>query len=49
MRLFLVGSATFVFDTSIYVAVFHLTHVVIFSNILSGIVEKAFIYFLHYH
>ena len=49
VRWFLVGSATFVIDTSIFVAAFHLTHLGIFSNVLSGIVANTFNYFSHYH
>lgn len=48
-RWFLVGSATFLIDTSIFVTVYNLTNFGIFSNILSGIVATTFNYFSHYH
>ena len=48
-RWFLVGSATFVIDTSIFMIAFHLTNFGIFSNLLSGTIATTFNYFSHYH
>ena len=48
-RWFLVGSATFVIDTSIFMIAFHFTNLGIFSNLLSGTIATTFNYFSHYH
>lgn len=48
-RWFLVGSATFVIDTSIFMIAFHFTNFGIFSNLLSGTIATTFNYFSHYH
>jgi len=48
-RWFLVGSATFVIDTSIFMLAFHLTNFGVFSNLLSGTIATIFNYFSHYH
>jgi len=48
VRWSLLGSATFVIDTSISVAVFHLTHVGISSNILSAIITTTFNFSSYY-
>ncbi len=49
VRWFLVGSATFVIDTGLFLLAFYLTNIVILSNLLSGSVATAFNYFSHYH
>ena len=49
VRWFLVGSATFVIDTSIFVTAFHITNQAIPSNLLSGVIATSFNYFSHYH
>ena len=49
VRWFLVGSATFVIDTSIFVTAFHITNQAILSNLLSGVIATTFNYFSHYH
>ena len=49
VRWFLVGSATFVIDTSIFVTAFHITNQTIPSNLLSGVIATTFNYFSHYH
>lgn len=48
-RWLLVGSATFVIDTSIFMISFHFTNFGIFSNLLSGTIATTFNYFSHYH
>lgn len=49
MRWFLVGSATFVIDTSFFLVLFHATGTTVISNVVSGIVATTFNYFSHYH
>ena len=49
VRWFLVGSATFVIDTGLFLLAFWLTNIVILSNLLSGSIATAFNYFSHYH
>ncbi len=49
VRWFLVGSATFLIDTGLFLLAFYLTNIVILSNLLSGSVATAFNYFSHYH
>ena len=49
VRWFLVGSATFVIDTGLFLLALYLTNIVILSNLLSGSVATAFNYFSHYH
>ena len=49
VRWFLVGSATFVIDTGLFLLAFYLTNIVILSNLLSGSVATAFNYFSHYN
>ena len=49
VRWFLVGSATFVIDTGVFLLAFYLTNIVILSNLLSGSIATAFNYFSHYH
>ena len=49
IRWFLVGSATFVIDTGLFLLAFYITNIVILSNLLSGSVATAFNYFSHYH
>ncbi len=48
-RWFLVGSATFVIDTGLFLLALYLTNIVILSNLLSGSIATAFNYFSHYH
>ena len=48
-RWFLVGSATFVIDTSIFMLVFHFTNLGVFSNLFSVTIATTFNYFSHYH
>jgi len=48
-RWFLVGFATLVIDTSIFMIAFHFTNFGIFSNLLSGTIATTFNYFSHYH
>ena len=48
-RWFLVGSATFIIDTSLFLLAFHFTNLGIFSNLLSGAIATTFNYFSHYH
>lgn len=48
VRWFIVGSTTFVIDTTIFVAAFHLTHLGIFANLISGTVSTTFNYLAHY-
>ena len=49
VRWFLVGSATFVIDTGLFLLALYLTNIVILSNLLSVSVATAFNYFSHYH
>ena len=49
VRWFLVGSATFLIDTGLFLLALYLTNIVILSNLLSGSVATAFNYFSHYH
>jgi putative flippase GtrA len=49
VRWFLVGSATFLIDTGLFLLAFYLTNIVILSNLLSGSVATAFNCFSHYH
>jgi putative flippase GtrA len=48
-RWFVVGSATFLIDTGLFLLVFSLTNVVIASNLLSGVIATLFNYLSHYH
>ena len=48
VRWFIVGSTTFVIDTTIFVAAFHLTHLGIFANLVSGAISTTFNYLAHY-
>ena len=49
VRWFLVGSATFLIDTTVFVTVFHLINQTITSNLISGVIATTFNYFSHYH
>ena len=48
-RWFIVGSATFLIDTSLFLLVFSLTDIVIASNLFSGAIATQFNYLSHYH
>ncbi len=48
-RWFLVGSATFLLDTTLFMLFFNLTSLGAFSNLLSGSVATSFNYYSHYH
>ena len=48
-RWFIVGSATFLIDTSLFLLVFSLTDIVIASNLFSGAIATLFNYLSHYH
>jgi len=48
-RWFLVGSATFAIDTSIFMIAFYFTNFGVLSNLLSGTIATTFNYFSHYH
>ena len=48
-RWFVVGSATFLIDTGLFLLVFSLTNIVIASNLLSGVIATLFNYLSHYH
>ena len=48
-RWFIVGSATFLIDTSLFLILFHLTGIAVVSNLISGTIATTFNYFSHYH
>ena len=48
-RWFIVGSATFLIDTSLFLLVFSLIDIVIASNLFSGVIATLFNYLSHYH
>ncbi len=48
-RWFIVGSATFLIDTGLFLLAFSLTDIVIASNLFSGVVATLFNYLSHYH
>ena len=48
-RWFIVGSATFLIDTALFLLAFSLTDIVIASNLFSGAVATLFNYLSHYH
>ena len=48
-RWFIVGSATFVIDTGLFLIAFHLTEIAVISNLFSGTIATIFNYFSHYH
>jgi putative flippase GtrA len=48
-RWFIVGSATFLIDTGLFLLAFSLTNVVIASNLFSGVIATLFNYLSHYH
>ena len=48
-RWFIVGSATFLIDTAIFLLAFSLTDIVIASNLFSGAIATLFNYLSHYH
>ena len=48
-RWFIVGSATFLIDTGLFLFVLSLTDVVIASNLFSGAIATLFNYLSHYH
>ena len=47
-RWFIVGSATFVLDTSLFLLAFSITETAVISNLFSGIIATTFNYFSHY-
>jgi putative flippase GtrA len=48
-RWFIVGSATFLIDTGLFLLAFSLTNIVIASNLFSGVIATLFNYLSHYH
>jgi putative flippase GtrA len=48
-RWFIVGSATFLIDTGLFLTAFHFTEIAVVSNVLSGTIATTFNYFSHYH
>jgi len=48
-RWFIVGSATFVIDTGLFLIAFHLTEIAVISNLFSGTIATIFNYLSHYH
>ncbi len=48
-RWFIVGSATFVIDTALFLLAFSLTDIVIASNLFSGVIATLFNYLSHYN
>jgi putative flippase GtrA len=48
-RWFIVGSATFLIDTALFLLAFSLTDIVIASNLFSGVIATLFNYLSHYH
>ncbi len=47
-RWFIVGSATFVLDTSLFLLAFSITETAVISNLFSGTIATIFNYFSHY-
>jgi putative flippase GtrA len=47
-RWFVVGSTTFVIDTSLFLLVFNITEMAVISNLFSGTIATIFNYFSHY-
>ena len=48
-RWFIVGSATFLIDTTLFLLAFSLTDIVIASNLFSGVIATLFNYLSHYN
>ena len=48
-RWFIVGSATFLIDTGLFLLAFSLTNIIIASNLFSGVIATLFNYLSHYH
>jgi putative flippase GtrA len=48
-RWFIVGSATFVIDTCLFLTAYHLTEIAVISNLFSGTIATIFNYLSHYH
>ena len=48
-RWFIVGSATFLIDTGLFLTAFHITGIAVISNLFSGTIATIFNYFSHYH
>jgi putative flippase GtrA len=48
-RWFIVGSATFLIDTALFLTAFHFTEIAVVSNLFSGTIATTFNYFSHYH
>ena len=49
VRWFIVGCFTVVIDTTLFLAVFHITKNAVASNLFSGTIATSFNYFSHYH
>lgn len=47
-RWFIVGSTTFVIDTSLFLLAFSITETAVVSNLFSGTIATTFNYFSHY-
>jgi putative flippase GtrA len=47
-RWFLVGSATFVIDASLFLLLFYITNIAVVSNLFSGTIATLFNYYSHY-
>ena len=48
-RWFIVGSATFLIDTGLFLTAFNITGIAVISNLFSGTIATTFNYFSHYH
>ena len=48
-RWFIVGSATFLIDTTLFLLALSLTDIVVVSNLFSGAIATLFNYLSHYH
>ncbi len=47
-RWFIVGSATFLIDTSLFLIAFNVTEIAVVSNLFSGTIATTFNYFSHH-
>ena len=48
VRWFIVGSATFLIDTGLFLTAFQITGIAVVSNLFSGTIATSFNYFSHY-
>lgn len=48
-RWFIVGFATFLIDTGVFLTAFHITEMAVISNLFSGTIATTFNYLSHYH